>query len=156
LLSFGCQSSGDPVPLDAAMDLQQSGQTDAAIALLVPEDIEKNLQASSLKTLKMSEKKFKSLFRWGRAAASEEARLLTTLVKRTAFLQIEKMQAAEAAGLSVESKQIREQIQRLIRFLKSEDKFLLYQYLGKGIELKLKQVSADDEVSKPESSEAED
>jgi len=156
LLSFGCQPAGDSVPIDVALDLQKKGQTDEAIALLVPEDIEKNLQASSLKTLTMSEKKYKSLFRWGRAAAHEESGLMVGLIKRATYLQIEKMRAAEAAGLSAESKQMQEQVQRLIRSLKNNNRLLIYQGLGKGIEMKLKQVSADDKVSKPESTDTED
>jgi|GEM_PF-2456402 len=156
LLPLGCQQASAPVPLDAAMELQIKGQTDQAIALLVPEDIEKNIQASSLKTFKMSEKQYRSLFNyWGRADNSQESVLMLPLIKKAAALQIEKMQAAEAAGLSTESKEIKAQLQRLIRFLQDKNRLLIYQQLGNGIEKKLKQAPANKETSKTKSTDAD-
>ncbi len=155
LLSFGCQQASAPVPLDAAMKLQKAGKTDQAVALLVPEDIEKNLQASSLKTLKMSEKQFMSLYNWSRSNAHEESVLMLPLIKKAAYLQIEKMQAAEAAGLSAESKEKQTQLQRLIRFLQDKNRLLIYQQLGIIIKKKITQASSKQTTSKSDSTDTD-
>lgn len=155
LLHFGCQQASAPVPLDTAMELQKIGKTVQAVALLVPEDIEKNLQASSLRTLKMIEKQFISLNQWSRSNAHEESVLMLPLIKKAASLQIEKMQAAEAAGLSAESKEMQKQLQRLIRFLKSKNRLEIYQQLGIVIEKKLKQAPANQTTSKTESTDTD-
>ncbi|QDT99288.1 hypothetical protein [Gimesia aquarii] len=155
LLPFGCQQANNPVPLDIAMKLQKAGKTDQAIALLVLEDIEKNCQASSLRTLKMSEKQFISLNRWSRSNAHEESVLMLPLIKKAASLQIENMQAAQAAGLSAESKEIQKQLQRLIRFLQDKNRLLIYQQLGIIIEKKLNQAPANKETGKTDSTDAD-
>lgn len=61
------------------------------------------------------------------------------------------MQSAQAAGLSAESNQIDDQLQRLIGFLQNKNRLLIYQHPGKGIEMKLKQVNSDNETIKTES-----
>jgi len=142
LLISGCQQASDPGPFDAAFALQQAGQADQASALLAAEDIEKCLRESSLVTLKMSETQFAALSRSGRTQGQEEMLLVVPFVKRAAYQQIETMQSAEEAGRSAESKQIREQIQRLINTLQDKNKLLVYQQLGSGIQKKLDQVTA--------------
>ena len=118
--------------------------------MLSEEDIEKAIQASSLRTLKMSETQFKSQFRWGRKHSQEELVYLVPLIKQAAFIQIEQLQAAEEAGLSAKSKLYREQLQRLIQDLQDKNRVLIYQQLGKVIKRKLDQVSTEEEVSEAE------
>tara|TARA_R110002095_G_scaffold199534_1_gene179356 strand:- start:29930 stop:30439 length:510 start_codon:yes stop_codon:yes gene_type:complete len=151
LVSFGCGQKSDPEPLDAAMELQAAGKTDAAIHLLAAEDIEKNFQASSLRTLKMSEKQFLALTSWRQKQSQEELFQMVPLIKRAVYFQIEQMQAAEAADQSAEAKRLREQIERLIRNLQDKNRVLIYQQLGGGIDKKLKQVTSKKQASEAES-----
>ncbi|WP_145313800.1 hypothetical protein [Gimesia fumaroli] len=132
------------------MELQTAGKTDEAIEMLSEEDIEKAIQSSSLRTLKMSETQFKAQFRWGRKHSQEELVYLVPLIKRAAFIQIEQLQAAEEAGLSAKSKLYREQLQRLIQDLQDNNRVLLYQQLGKVIQRKLKQITSKEELSESE------
>ncbi|MCA9022600.1 MAG: hypothetical protein KDA74_20770 [Planctomycetaceae bacterium] len=150
LVPCGCGQQSEPGHLDAALELQAAGKTDEAIEMLSEEDIEKAIQASSLRTLKMSETQFKSQFRWGRKHSQEELVYLVPLIKQAAFIQIEQLQAAEEAGLSAKSKLYREQLQRLIQDLQDKNRVLIYQQLGKVIKRKLDQVSTEEEVSEAE------
>ncbi|QDU18018.1 hypothetical protein CA11_58690 [Gimesia maris] len=151
LLPLGCQQASDPGPFDTAFALQQAGQADQASALLAAEDIEKCLRESSLVTLKMSEAEFATRSTSERTQGQEEMLLVVPFVKRAAYQQIETMQAAEEAGRSAKSKQVQEQIQRLINTLQDKNKVLLYQQLGSGIQKKLDQVSANNKTDKSES-----
>lgn len=150
LLPLGCQQASDPGPFDAAFALQKSSQLDQASALLAAEDIEICLHDSSLMTLKMSEAQFSNLSRSERTQGQEEMLLVVPLVKRAAYQQIEAMQAAEEAGRSAESKQLRKQIQRLINSLQNKNKVLLYLQLGGGIQKKLDQVTSKKKTSELE------
>ncbi|QDT24458.1 hypothetical protein [Gimesia chilikensis] len=151
LLPAGCQRAGDPVPLDAALELQETGHSDQAIQMLAREDIEKNLHASSLRTLKINENEFKELPQWKRDFFSEESLLLVPLLKRAAYLQIEQLQAAEDAGAAEKEKALQSQLQRLIGFLQDKQRLQLYQQLGGGIQMKLKEATSDQVDSSQES-----
>lgn len=150
LLPAGCQQAGDPVPLDAAMELQETGQSDQAIQLLANEDIEKNLQQSSLRSLTLTENEFQELPQWNRNFLSEESLLLVPLLKRAAYLQIDQMQAAEEAGAAEQAKELQSQLQRLIGFLQNKQRLQLYRQLGGGIQMKLKEVTAEQADSSQE------
>lgn len=131
--------------------MQKAGQADQAIALLAAEDIEKSLRESSLVTLNMSETQFMALSRSGRTQGQDEILLVVPFVKQAAYQQIETMQSAEAAGRSAESKQVQEQIQRLINTLQDKNKVLLYQQLGSGIQKKLDQATSKQNADETES-----
>lgn len=133
------------------MVLQKSGQTDQAIDLLADADIENCLRESSLESLKMSEAQFAELSPSGRSEGQEEMLLVVPLVKQAAFQQIETMQAAEADVRTAESKQFREQIQRLIRDLQGENRVTLYQQLGSGIQKKLDQATSKQKADETDS-----
>ncbi|WP_417390322.1 hypothetical protein [Gimesia sp.] len=151
LVPLGCQQTSDPGPLETAVDLQKSGQTDQAIDLLADGDIEQCLRESSLESLKMSEAQFAELSRSGRSEGQEEMLLVVPLVKQAAFQQIETMKATEADGRTAESKQLREQIQRLIRDLQGENRVSLYQQLGSGIKRKLDQATSKQKTDETDS-----
>ena len=147
----GCQQTSDPGPLETAIVFQKSGQTTQAIDLLADEDIEQCLRESSLESLKMSETQFAELSRSERSEGQEEMLLVVPLVKQAAFQQIETMQATEDAGRTAESKQLREQIQRLIRNLQGENRVTLYQQLGSGIKRKLDQATSKQKADETDS-----
>tara|TARA_R100001132_G_scaffold25486_1_gene25672 strand:+ start:1442 stop:1945 length:504 start_codon:yes stop_codon:yes gene_type:complete len=151
LVPLSCQQTSDPGPLETAVDLQKSGQTDQAIDLLADSDIEQCLRESSLESLKMSEAQFAELSRAGRSEGQEEMLLVVPVVKQAAFQQIETMQAAEDAGRTAESKRLRDQIQRLIRDLQGENRVTLYQQLGSGIQKKLDQVTSKQKADETDS-----
>lgn len=143
LISVGCRQQQDSGALAKALQLQTDGEPDAAIELLSGEDLETAIQASPFSSLKMSEQEFKAQLPWRRDELQAETLQLVPLIKRGAFRQIEELQAAETAGQPAEAKRLREQLQRLVAHLQSQDRLLIYQQLGSGIQMKLDQVSGE-------------